>query len=82
MPDDVKLCAKIRKTVISCWLDISRIRIRATRGVIHLQGTVIRMGGDPEDPEADIPFLEKVDDELRRLPGSRGVNFNFDNWRR
>jgi hypothetical protein len=80
--NDVKLCAKARKVVASCWLDLSRIRIRVTRGVIHLQGTVARLGEDPRDPEANAPFLTRLDDQLHLLPGYRGINYTFDNWRR
>lgn len=81
MAEDVKLCAKTRKVVIGCWLDISRIRIRVTRGVIHLQGTVTRIGEDPKDPESNAPFLEKLNEQLHTLPGLRGVHYGFDNWR-
>ena len=80
--EDVKLCSKARKTIISCRLDISLIRVRVTRGVIHLQGTVSRMGGDPKAPETVEPFLDKLDEQLRLLPGCRGFHYSFDNWRR
>ncbi|MCG3150424.1 MAG: hypothetical protein PCFJNLEI_03910 [Verrucomicrobiae bacterium] len=82
MSDDVKLCAKSRKVVAACWLDISRVRIRVTRGIIHLQGTVIRIGEDPRDPEANEPYLEKLDEQLHTLPGFRAIQYTFDNWRR
>jgi len=63
--EDTKLCAKTRKIVVSAGLDISRVRIRVTRGVIHLQGMVKRLGEDPKDPESNMPFLEKLN---RKLP--------------
>jgi hypothetical protein len=82
MPEDVKLCVKARKAIIGCWLDISRVRVRVTRGVIHVQGTVARLGEDPRAPESNEPFLSKLDDQLRLLPGYRGIHYAFDNWRR
>jgi hypothetical protein len=82
MPDDVKLNAKVRKLVIGNWLDISQIRTRVTRGVIHFQGQIRRPGEDPRNPESNEPFLSKLDEEIRRLPGFRGAHFDFDNWRR
>jgi hypothetical protein len=82
MPDDVKLSSKTRKTITGCWLDISKIRIRVTRGVIHISGTVSRQNEDPRDPESTGPFLERLDEELRRLPNCRMIQYAFDNWRR
>ena len=69
MSDDVKLCSKVRRVVISCALDISRVRVRVTRGIIHLQGSVTRIGEDPKSPESNAPFLEKLDEQLHTLPG-------------
>jgi hypothetical protein len=80
--DDVKLNAKARKLVIANRLDIARIRVRVTRGVIHFQGRVHRLGEDPRAPESNEPFLEKLDEQVRQLQGFRGVHFAFDNWRR
>jgi hypothetical protein len=82
VPDDVKINAKARKLVIANWLDISQIRIRVTRGVIHFQGTVSRLGEDPRNPESNEPFLCKLDEQIRLLPGFRGAHYAFDNWRR
>jgi hypothetical protein len=82
MSDDVKLCAKARKVVVGSGFDISRMRLRATRCVIHLQGTVLRVGEDPKNPDSNVPFLETLDDQLRRLPDLRGIHYVFDNWRR
>ena len=82
MPDDVKLNAKIRKLVVANWLDIAQICTRATRGVIHFHGHVFRLGEDPHEPESNEPFLRKLDEQIRLLPGFRGAHFAFDNWRR
>ena len=82
MAEDVKLNARVRKIVTSNWLDISQIRTRVTRGVIHFQGHVTRIGEDPKSPESNEPFLEKLDEQIRSLPGFRGAHFAFDNWRR
>jgi hypothetical protein len=82
MPDDVKLNAKVRKLVIANWLDISQIRTRVTRGVISFQGHVQRLGEDPRAPESNEPFLCKLDEQIRMLPGFRGAHYAFDNWRR
>ncbi len=82
MPNDVKTNARVRKIVTGNWLDIAQVRCRVTRGVIHLQGHLSRHGEDPQSPESNEPFLRKLDEQLRLLPGFRGVHYAFDNWRR
>jgi hypothetical protein len=80
--DDVKLNAKVRKVIASCRLDLSLLRVRVTRGIVHLSGSVTRMGEDKGDPEANEASLERLDAQLRTLPGYRGINYTFENWRR
>jgi len=81
MPSDVQLSARARKIAIACWLDVSRVRIRVIRGAVYLQGTVSRLGEDAKNPEGNASCLEKLHEQLRTLPGSRGVHYAFDNWR-
>jgi hypothetical protein len=81
MADDVRLNMKVRKAIASCGFDLTRIRIRVTRGRIYMQGSIKRTGEDPEDPESNMPFLEKLDGLLRDLPGFKDVRYTFDNWK-
>jgi hypothetical protein len=80
VPDDVKFNSKARRLITANWLDISQIRVRTVRAVVHLQGHVQRIGEDPRNPEANEPFLFKLDEQLRSLPGFRGAHYTFDNW--
>jgi hypothetical protein len=43
---------------------------------------LLRVGEDPKNPDSNVPFLETLDDQLRRLPDLRGIHYVFDNWRR
>jgi hypothetical protein len=80
--DDPKLNAATRKLVVSLWFDIALIRVRVTRGVIHLSGHIQKAGGGESDPRQTEASLRKLDEELRAQPGFRGVAFLFDNWNR
>lgn len=82
MADDVKLNAKVRKAIASCRFDLARVRIRVTRGIVHMSGSVIRMGEQQGDARSNEAYLEKLDSVLKSLPGYRGINYTFDNWRR
>lgn len=80
MSEDIKLCAKVRKVIISNWFDISAIRVRVTRGVIYLQGRVRRATDNKDDRDGSKETLRKLDEDLRALSGFRGVTYSFDNW--
>ena len=82
MSDDTKLNSAARKLVVSNWFDTSLLRVRVTRGVIHLQGHIQRVGeGDAQLRQIEAN-LRRLDEELRMLRGFRGVTYLFDNWRR
>ena len=68
--------------IVSCWFDISLIRIRATRGVVHFQGHIQSTSEQDPDVRSEGAKLRRLDGELRMLPGFRGAAYLFDNWRR
>ncbi len=80
MSEDAKLTTAARKVIIGNWFDISLIRVRAIRGVIHLQGHVTKTGGATTDLKQVEAGLRKMDDSLRSLKGFRGIAYLFDNW--
>jgi hypothetical protein len=80
MIDDIKMTAMARKTVIKNRFDISRIRIRVTRGVIHVSGRFQRLTGSPSEREGDETSLRKLDEDLHGLSGMRGVHYQIENW--
>ena len=82
MGDDVKLNSQVRKVITACRIDLAMLRIRVTRGIVHLSGNIKRMGEDRRGPEENESSLEKLDRQLRTLPGYRGITYTFDNWRR
>jgi len=80
--DDVKLNSQVRKVITACRIDLAMLRIRVTRGIVHLTGSIKRMGEDRRNPEENESSLERLDAQLRTLPGYRGITYTFDNWRR
>jgi hypothetical protein len=82
MSDDAKMTSQVRKIVTANWLDISEIRVRVTRGVVHFQGHVKSISGDPQNPEGTEAGMRKLDEDVRNLKGFRGVAYSFDNWLR
>jgi len=78
--DDTKLTAAARKIIIGNWFDISLVRVKAIRGVVHLQGHMAKTSGGSADLKQVEAALRKMDDGLRSLKGFRGVAYLFDNW--
>jgi hypothetical protein len=79
---DAQLNSRVRKLIVANWLDISLIRSRVARGVIHLQGHVQKLGEGAHERRQVEQSLRKLDDDLRALPGFRGAAYLFDNWAR
>lgn len=69
-----------RKIVVKNWLDISRLRIRTVRGVIHVQGRITKLTGSADEREGDESGMRKLDEDLHAISGVRGVSYNLENW--
>ena len=80
MADDVKLTALARKIIVKNWFDVTRLRLRTVRGVIHVQGRIFKLTGTPEEREGDEASLRKLDEELHALAQVRGVCYQLENW--
>jgi len=82
MADDVKMTSHARKLIVRNWFDISRLRVRVTRGVIFVSGRIYRLTGGPEERNGTEPTLRKLDEDLHGIPGVRGVAYQLENWTR
>ncbi len=82
MADDVKMTSMARKLIVRNWLDISRLRVRVTRGVIFVSGRIYKLTGGPSEREGDEAGLRKLDEDLHSVPGVRGVAYQLENWTR
>ena len=70
--------AKVRGVFARHWLDLGLIIIMFSQGTIRLQGKLqkLQRAGEPVD-EALLSVLEQ---EIKRVPDVKRVNFGFDNW--
>jgi len=78
--NDVQITAMARKILVRNWMDVSRMRIRAVRGVIHMQGRIAKLTGSADQREGDESGMRKLDEDLRMISGVRGVNYQLENW--
>jgi hypothetical protein len=87
--EDYRINAEVRRHLTSRWVDVSRLQIGTTNGVVYLMGTfeptvadaLRRVGQQQVDDPVKrlLSLLFLVDGELRRLRNVRDVVHNFRN---
>ncbi len=80
MSEDVKITSLARKIIVKNWFDVSRLRVRTTRGVIHVQGRIYKIAGPVNEREGSETVLRKLDEELHGIARVRGVSYQLENW--
>ena len=75
---DLDINCAVRKVLVRHWIDLGRISLRSTRGVVSLSGEISRLSnaGNPLDTGLTLVIFS----EIRRIPNVRRVNTNLYNW--
>jgi hypothetical protein len=83
---DYRINAEVRRLLTSRWVDVSRLQIGTTNGVVYLMGHLDSVIGDPESDENGaeraLRLAALVDKELRRLPMVRDIVYKLENVRK
>ena len=90
---DYRVNAEVRRLLVSRWVDVSRVQIGTTNGIVYLMGTLepsvddaLERAGvstDTRDPgERLLRLVTVIEKELRRVRGVRDIVFNFRNLRK
>jgi hypothetical protein len=90
---DYRVNAEVRRLLVSRWIDVSRVQIGTTNGVVYLMGTLEpsvedaleRAGVSVESHSAVERLLRLVvviEKDLRRIRGVRYIVFNLRNIRK
>ena len=78
--EDKEFTAKLRRVIVSHWLEVSLMRVRVVRGLVLLGGKIQKVGEGADKLKVIAATLRKLDNELRTLRGVRGVTYDFENW--
>ncbi len=78
--EDRVIAVGVRRILTAMWVDITRVNVRATRGVVYLGGHIQRMTAS--HAEFQEQTLREMDARLRQIRGVRDVKYRFDNWQR
>jgi hypothetical protein len=86
---DYRVNAEARRRLVSRWVDVSRLQVGTTNGVIYVLGHLDTTMEDParrpaepqrQDPtERTVNLMIALERDLRRLPDVRDVVFRLDN---
>ena len=86
--DDYRINADVRRHLVRRWLDVDRLDIGTTNGVVYLIGTFepLVQGNAKRQSRQDTNSLIKlvvvVEKEIRRLRGVREVVFQLSNLKK
>jgi hypothetical protein len=86
---DYKINAEVRRLLVSRWVDVTRLQLGATNGVVYVMGFLDTVVADPQrradqamrrgDGERALRLAMLLDKEIRRLHFVRDVVFKLDN---
>ena len=87
---DYRINAEVRRLLVSRWIEVSRLQIGTTNGVVYLMGTLestvedalerVGQSAGAHDPtERMIRLICLVEKELRRIRGVRDLVCKFRN---
>jgi hypothetical protein len=75
---DLDINCRVRRVLVRHWIDLGKLSVRTTCGVVWLNGSLERL---PNSGAAlDTPALESILAEIRRTPDVRRLQARFENW--
>ncbi len=75
---DMEVNVAVRRVLVRHWIDLGKVSIRTTRGVVWLSGSLVRLrngGAEMKDDE-----MVNVFDEIRTVRGVRRMHPRLINW--
>ena len=75
---DLDINCRVRRVLVRHWIDLGRISVRTTSGVVRLSGALVRLpsAGTPLGPASVAGIVT----ELRRVQDVRRIQATFENW--
>lgn len=75
---DLDINCYVRKVLVRHWIDLGRVSMRTTRGVVRLSGE-LRTLRNPKD-ELSTALILTILTEIRRIKNVRRITTDFINW--
>lgn len=75
---DLDINCAVRRVLVRHWIDLGKLILRTTGGIVNLSGALEKICKSNEDLNPGL--LIEITSELRRIPCVRRVNMGFTNW--
>lgn len=75
---DLDINRQIRQVLVRSWIDLGRLSIRTTGGVIMIRGLLHKVPG--ASGELNSTTIGNIFNDIRRIPGTKRVVTEFSNW--
>jgi hypothetical protein len=75
---DLDINCRVRRVLVRHWIDLGRISVKTTSGVVRLSGALVRLpsAGSPLSPASVAGIVT----EVRRIQDVRRIQASFENW--
>ena len=77
---DLHINCAVRKVMVRHWIDLGKLSMRTTRGVVRLSGELCRLSG--ATGHLNCALILTILSELKRVTHVRRVTADFTNWTR
>ena len=74
---DLDVNCRVRRVLIRHWIDLGKVTVRTSRGVVSLNGSLMRLPHIAPDVDAATPA--SIFEEIKRIPDVRRLQLNLDN---
>jgi len=75
---DLELNCSVRRIMVRHWIDLGKISVRSTRGVIWLTGDLVKLKNTGEQLTPDK--VESLLTEVRQVRGVKRMHARLTNW--
>jgi len=76
--DDLNINCQVRKALVRHWIDLGKLSMRSTRGVVHLSGELHKISNT--DGPLDTAMVLTILQEIKRIRNVKRVTTDFRNW--
>ena len=77
---DLHINCAVRKVMVRHWIDLGKLSMRTTRGVVRLSGALSRLPGAAG--HLNCALIITILSEIKRVTHVRRVSADFTNWTR
>jgi hypothetical protein len=74
--EDARIHSQVRSVLVRRWVDLERLRVGTTDGVVHIEGELrqcLSLAPAIGEGAPSLQFVRKLERELQRIPGVRDV---------